>query len=572
MSTITIQASRFRSQEKLIRLMRVKSVFKNALRVLNKKERSRFSILIALDIGISILDIFSLALLLWIIRFYISGNSASSLVPQWMLAANPMVFIGLFFLFFSIKNLSAFFIAKAQYQFVGGVAVRISENGLSAFQNAIFEDFVTIDSSVFIRRLANQPFEYCQYILSGVQQIVTQSSLIIISTVAIIFFNAKLFFLLLLILLPPVIGVFHFIRRRLTKAKLNIQSSNQKSFQYLLDALKGYVEGNLYHRNNFFLKRFVDERRQFSWHLFDSLSIQMLPARLIEIFAVMGLLILILIAEWTGNGDQATFIAIGAFMAAAYKIIPGIVKIINISGQMKAYELPQLGREMEVNTGADGAAVEINTIRFEDISFRYSSLSVLNNLTFKIQRGDFVGITGSSGKGKTTLFNLLLGFLSPSGGQILINDEAVSRADQKNYWKNISYVRQQSFFIHDTLERNITLEEEVSDKERLDDVVAITGLYDFVKNSSEDLSKIITENGKNISGGQQQRIALARALYKNAPVILLDEPFSELDEASETALLKYFRALAGEGRIVIMITHHSKALDFCNKIISLDEP
>jgi len=87
----------------------------------------------------------------------------------------------------------------------------------------------------------------------------------------------------------------------------------------------------------------------------------------------------------------------------------------------------------------------------------------------------------------------------------------------------------------------------------------------------EGLEKIITENGKNISGGQQQRIAIARALYKNASLILLDEPFNELDEEATCSLLKHFRELTGKGRSVVMITHDKKSLSYCNKIISLDE-
>ena len=94
---------------------------------------------------------------------------------------------------------------------------------------------------------------------------------------------------------------------------------------------------------------------------------------------------------------------------------------------------------------------------------------------------------------------------------------------------------------------------------------------EMVNQFPEGLNKIITENGKNISGGQQQRVAIARALYKNADLILLDEPFNELDEASETVLLEHFRALAKQGKMVIMITHDKESLGYCNKTISLDE-
>ena len=92
-----------------------------------------------------------------------------------------------------------------------------------------------------------------------------------------------------------------------------------------------------------------------------------------------------------------------------------------------------------------------------------------------------------------------------------------------------------------------------------------------ISSSNQGIQKIIYENGKDISGGQQQRIGIARAIYKNADLILLDEPFSELDETSEYRLLEYFRELAETGKIIIMISHNSRALDYCHKIISLDE-
>ena len=149
-------------------------------------------------------------------------------------------------------------------------------------------------------------------------------------------YNAQLFFLILLILLPPVTFVFFYIKKKLTAAKRSIQSSNEKSFLYLLDALEGYVEGNIYQRNDFFHGRFSKARQIFSKHLFESLSVQTMPNRIIEIFAVLGLFVLIIIAKWSDINDSSTIITIGAFMAAAYKIIPGIVKIINAMGQMIA--------------------------------------------------------------------------------------------------------------------------------------------------------------------------------------------------------------------------------------------
>jgi ABC-type bacteriocin/lantibiotic exporter with double-glycine peptidase domain len=553
----------------------VKEILKNTWTILTKKERRRFSILILFDIIISIIDILSLALLLWIIKFYIEpGRTSLDFLPGWLTNKNSILFIAVFFFLFGVKNMAAFLIAKAGYRFIGGVAVRISRNNLVNYQEAEFGEFINVDSSVHIRRIGYQPFEFCQYMLSGIQQIITQSFLILLTIIAILLFNAKLFLLLLIILLPPVIVVFYFIKKRLSAARSHIRSSNERSFQYLLDALKGYVEANIYNRSHFFLQRFINYRKKFSLHLFDSISLQNMPGRIIEIFAVMGLFILIAIAKWTGNNDSSALITIGAFMAAAYKIIPGIVKLINASGQMRAYEfsindLVQPGiKEKKEN---ERLSHRIGSVDFKKISFQYPKLPVLDNFNLAVKKGDFVGISGESGKGKTTVFNLLLGFLAPSSGEIFFNDISVNKDEIKKYWPSISYVRQQSFFIYDTILRNITLEEDGHNQENLQLALKISGVDELIEKFPGGLDHVITENGKNISGGQQQRIALARAVYKNADLVLLDEPFNELDEGSEIMLLEHFRALCGDGKLVIMITHDKKSLSYCNKIISLDE-
>lgn len=553
----------------------MKKIFKNTWAVLDKKEKKRFAILSACDVVISVVDIASLALLLWIIEFYIEPGHSSKLffLPAWLANRNSIVFIAVFFSLFSLKNIAGFLISKAQYKFIGEVAVRISMLNLSTYQQSSFEEFINVDSSVHVRKIAYMPFEFCQFILSGIQQIITQSFLISATIVAIILFNAKLFLLLLCILLPPVIGIFYFMKQRLAAVKSNLRTSNEKSLQYLLDALKGYVEGNIYNRNEFFAQRFITHRKNFSKYLFNLLSIQSMPGRMIEIFAVLGLFLLIAIAQWSGNNNTA-LVAIGAFMAAAYKIIPGIVKVINISGQIRAYEFSSsdlIQKNIEKKEEHVAPCTCIHSIRFKNIHFQYGRLTVLNNFNFCISKGDFIGITGKSGRGKTTLLNLLLGFLEPAKGEIYINDCVADMKNIKNYWPSIAYVRQQPFLIHDTLLRNITLSEKERNKCSTQNALEVSGLNDLIAQFPEGVQKVITENGKNISGGQQQRIALARAAYKNADLILLDEPFNELDEASEIAMLEHFNELSKSGKIIIMITHDKQSLTYCNKVISLDE-
>ncbi|HEX4849263.1 MAG TPA: ABC transporter ATP-binding protein, partial [Puia sp.] len=297
-----------------------------------------------------------------------------------------------------------------------------------------------------------------------------------------------------------------------------------------------------------------------------------LPNRVMEVFALLGLFVLVALNRWAGNGGS-TIIVVGAFMAAAYKIIPGIVRILNLSGQIKAYEFTIT--DLDYQHAGSPVIHEIHTVnpihsvRFEDIAFRYNHYTIFNNINFNIERGDFLGIAGDSGKGKTTILNLLLGFLSPTAGKILINDKVVSSSERQQFWQQISYIKQQPFLIHDTISKNIALDEEV-DYEKLGSAIQFAGLTELINSFPEKLNKVIAENGRDLSGGQRQRIAIARALYKDASFIILDEPFSELDENAEISILQHCKLLSQKGKLIVLITHNSDSLLFCNKIISLD--
>jgi ABC-type transport system involved in cytochrome bd biosynthesis fused ATPase/permease subunit len=163
----------------------------------------------------------------------------------------------------------------------------------------------------------------------------------------------------------------------------------------------------------------------------------------------------------------------------------------------------------------------------------------------------------------------LLGFLEPSSGEIHVNQQAVNKDGIQTCWPYISYVKQQPFFIHDTVLRNITLEEDKYDTQRLQFALAASGLDKLTKEWAEGLEKIIAENGKNISGGQRQRVAIARALYKDAQLLILDEPFSELDEESECLMLESLKRVTQQGKTVLLVTHNAKALSACTKLVKL---
>jgi ABC-type multidrug transport system fused ATPase/permease subunit len=563
--------------------------------------------LILLDIIINVADIAFLALLLFLARLFTepaAHKMGPFSVPAWLIGANPVLPIVVFFLLYGVKNFAGFLVYRAQCRFLSRIATRISEKKLSGYLNGSYGGYVNVDSSVNVREISYDPTEFAQHILGGMQQIITQATLILFTVVAIVFFNAKLFLLLFLILLPPVYAIIYFIKVRRRSARDQVRNTGERSLQHLQEALTGYVESNIYHKNGVFLDRYIAYQKKFNQYISDQLIIQGIPNRVIETFALLGVMVLILVNRWSGNAAGTSFISIGVFMAAAYKIIPGIVRILSIGGQINTYaftinslaqaDAPGLRKELAGTMGKPVAAmgkltgavkeltgamveptgtVEVEAIRcvaFRHVCFHYAGMSILDDLNFQVRPGDFLGISGLSGKGKTTILNLLLGFLAPASGEISINGAMADASMRQQYWKKISYVKQQAFLVHDTLLRNIILDEKTHDARRLEWAIRSAGLGGLIDSFPEGLDKVINENGKNISGGQRQRIAIARALYKDADLILLDEPFNELDEGSEDDLLHCLRDLTRRGKSVMLITHNKKSLSFCNKTISLD--
>ncbi|MDB5221358.1 MAG: hypothetical protein JWN83_25 [Chitinophagaceae bacterium] len=553
----------------------MKQTIKNILTILTQKEKKKFFKLVIFDVIISASDILFLIALLFVINFYTQSHHSLkfSKFPYNTFERYPLLLITAFFILFSIKNLCGFFIFSMQYKFVYGVASRLSKNKLLHYLEGSYSDYINVDSAVYTRKISQQPIEFSHYVLRGLQQIISQAVLIFFTVIAVIIFNIILFPLLFLILVPPIFLLALIMKKKLSASRILGKSTSEKAIQHLKEALAGFIESNIYGKRDFFTGRYHKFQSKLNSYLSEQQVIQNLPPRLIEVFAIFGLLLLVLLNSYLTNSQTITVITIGAFMAAAYKIIPGIVKILNSMSQIKTYSYTTADLlkdtdckiQQRPNTGA------IHSIEFAKVCFGYEKKAVVNNFCLTVNKGDFIGIAGRSGKGKTTLINLLLGFLTPSKGNILINNISTKDTDRKKYWGRISYVKQSAFLVHDSILKNITLEENEYDSKKFAQVISVTGVDELINTPGNVLNINITEDGKNISGGQRQRIILARALYKDFDLLILDEPFNELDGEAEEQLLRHLQQISGEGKTVVLITHNKTALSFCNKKINLDE-
>ena len=554
----------------------MKQILSGIFTVLNSGEKKKLWMLILFDLVIGVLDIAFLGILLLIINFYTRNTVAikSNFIPASLLNQNSIWLIGLFCVLFCIKNLFGFAGLKAQHHFFYGVASRLSKRNMLHYFKCAYLRYVDIDSSVFIRNISQQPIEFSAYILTNFQQVVSQTILIVFTVCAILFYHPTLFLLLFLLLLPPVVLLAWFIRRKLKNIRSQIKTVSEKTLQHLHESLAGFVEGKVYDKVDFFTERFYQYQSKLDENIATQQTLHSLPSRLMEVFAVLGFFILVAINKLSANTPVVDVLTIGIFMAAAYKIIPGIIKILNSTGQMKTYQFTVTDLILPVDSTStsidDKVSAPIQSLSFDKVYFRHKDQQILNNASFTLLPGDFAGISAPSGTGKTTLVNLLLGFLKPDSGVININDDPSDPEQLQTLHNRISYVKQQPFFIHDTMLKNITLTDGQYNRDKLAEVVSFCGLGELVAGYPEGLEKTITENGKNISGGQRQRIMLARAFYHDFDLLILDEPFSEMDDRAEIALLLKLQELTKQGKMVLFITHKKESLRYCNKMIGLD--
>lgn len=210
-------------------------------------------------------------------------------------------------------------------------------------------------------------------------------------------------------------------------------------------------------------------------------------------------------------------------------------------------------------------------IEFRNVSFAYpgSRQAALNNINIKIQPGERVGVIGRIGSGKSTLEKLILGLYAPTEGSVLIDGIDIKQIDPADLRRSVGYVPQDPVLFYGSLKYNLTMGAPFAEDEQMLEVARIAGIDEFVAQHPDGYDMMISERGDSLSGGQRQSISVARALINNPPILLLDEPSSNMDNQSEAALKRRLKA-ASQGKTMVLITHRTSLLDLVDRLIVID--
>ncbi len=211
----------------------------------------------------------------------------------------------------------------------------------------------------------------------------------------------------------------------------------------------------------------------------------------------------------------------------------------------------------------------VSRIDVENVSFAYGEEQILSDVSLSVKKGEILGIHGRSGSGKSTLLKLLMRFYDPKSGSIKINGETLPNINTRSLRDNMAYITQQTYIFNETIEENIRLARRDATLEEIMEAAKKASIHDFILSLPEGYQTKMTELGGNLSDGEKQRIGIARAFLHNAPIILLDEPTSNLDSLNEAMILKSLLNVKAE-KLIILVSHRQSTMAICDQVIGIE--
>ena len=403
----------------------------------------------------------------------------------------------------------------------------------------------------------------------------TADVLLILLVTAVLLVYAPMTVLMLYLAFFPFMLMYIFgIKRRIRYYGKKELLARREQTRIVTEAYKGYAELEVNHAFPSLQHSFLKGLDTISFCRLKLETVYHLPLCLSELSVVIGLTLLAL----SGTGNVKALV--GIFAVGAFRLLPALRESLSawtqIQNSVFCLRIIKAGMEDLFSTFEEKPTAGLSfekEIAISNLSYTYpEGKRVLKEFDCTIRKGEYIGIRGSSGIGKSTLFNLLLGFLKPDGGEIRIDGVLLSAENRKLWHRRIGYVPQGVFILDGTLAENVALGCCDISKEKVKRILRQVRLDEWVDELPLGIDTLLGESGARLSGGQKQRVEIARALYKEADILLLDEATSALDTATECEINEMICGLRNDyrGLTVLSIAHRESSLAFCNRIITLN--
>jgi ABC-type multidrug transport system fused ATPase/permease subunit len=542
-----------------------------------------------------LLEVISLGILLPFISFLVNPEIVTT--NKYVIKYAPILglldyysllalLLGLILAAFLIKSLYMIWFHYKKNNFI----YKINDNITSKiFSNHIVRPYsynIENNSSNFILDCINEVTNFIDGVLLAGLEFVSEMVLIF-------------FILSLLFIINPIVSLFTFFpglllflifqsfaKSRLKKWSFIRQTAEQQMIEKVQQGFNGIKEINIFLKERFFIESYMKAVKMRSTIITKYQTLIDIPKVILELVAIIVFALMIYLLLKSTQKVQYFIPIIGLYVGASFKLLPALNRIIvsaqrvkrssssiiRIRSQLKDYKKNEktINKILIQNT--------VTPLKFEknivlkNIFFKYPDKKkfVFENMNLNIKKGETIGIIGKSGEGKSTLVNILCGFIVPTQGTILVDDVDVQKHLRE--WRSIlGYIPQTTYLFNDTIYNNIIFYSDNSETEekKFREIVEISQLKFFLEEIPLNKETIVGERGVLLSGGQAQRIALARNIYKEPQVMILDEATSSLDFENEKKILGTIQSFIGK-KTIIIVSHKESALSFCDKIYKVE--
>ena len=507
-------------------------------------------------------------------------TDSTKLVGFFMVA---MIFV------FVVKNIFLFFMNKVQLKFVYTNQFATSRRMMINFMQRPYEYYLNADTSVIQRNITSDVNNMYGLILSTLQLI---SEIIVFGCLVVILLkqDAIMTICIASVLIAVLLTIKYFIKPIMVKAGEENQDYYSGLYKWIDESVTGIKEIKIANKENYFINGYADCGAGYvnavqKYNLYNST-----PRLLIETIAIAGMLGYMLFAMASGTDNAALLAQFSVLALAAARLLTSANRINNYLTSIAYFEPFLMNVSDNLQEEINDSSISYNsedykkkletkklpvnkTISLKDITYKYPGADryVLNHADMEVPVGKSVGIVGTSGAGKTTIVDVMLGLLKTESGHIYADGVDVME-NYSGWLKNIGYIPQTIFMIDSTIRKNVAFgyaDEDIDDA-KVWQALKEASLDEYVKSLPEGLDTKIGERGIRLSGGQRQRIGIARALFEDPEVLVLDEATSALDNETEAAIMDSINRLHGRKTLVI-IAHRLQTIEKCDMVYSIKD-
>jgi ABC-type multidrug transport system fused ATPase/permease subunit len=478
--------------------------------------------------------------------------------------------------FIILKNLLNIWLSNIQVQYINSLYKYYSQ---SLYKSYFLRGFLFIKGK-HSDELAYNTNAVCYLFTHGVLfltfSIIAESCLFIFIWCGIFWFSPTIAICIAVSFILFSVIYFYGIGKKIKTYGEKEDNAKRRIMTLVGDTFRGYPDLKLNNAYGWFKKRFDVNIAEIAHSRKKIIKALHIPQGIIECYVVVGMILFVFI----GGNNSDTRIILGVLSVAVLRILPSlrtiITKVIHLKDNAFTIDIIK-----NINLPIEDIKKHIQPVNFQEqikidnITFGYPATGtyIFNNFSLNIKKGECIGIQGISGIGKTTLFNLLLGFYEPQGGKIQIDDILLNKETYPAWQKLIAYVPQDIFIMDASLAENIAFGAEDINNDQLLSVIEKSGMKHYVSALPEGVHTRIGQNGSRLSGGERQRVGIARALYKKAEILLFDEATSSLDIKTEKDITDTINRLSKEMNdlTIIIISHKQSTLRICDRVFIISK-